>query len=453
VRSALAVLALAAGAAGCAGGAGNGAGGGSAPVPSPARVAVGTLTTTIEESGAATPANGAVPGHAGRTLQTTVMYPATGPVTSAPVRGARPDERHGPYPLIVFAHGFGTSPDLSPYTTLMARWAGAGYVVAAPLFPLTRSDAPGGPDLSDFPAQPADMVAVVNRMLADSRSTAPPLAGMVDAHHIGAAGHSLGGVTVLGLVANTCCRDARIGAAVVMSGDPIVFPTGHPDYKSAPPLLLVHGNADPSVPYVSSIDAFNAAHGPKGLLTVLGGNHDAPVDPSGPAFASVVRTTTDFFDAYLKHSAGALARLGGDAQRGVTTLTFTSRRGSTVTLARPATPVLHLHATVSPATALADGQTVTVSWEGFASGVSVNVLECSHNPPTAAGDCDLKTGALLHPDPSGSGSLGLTVHTGVVGSGGGMCGASHPGCVIAVNQGGSLDPSSTVTVGISFATG
>jgi dienelactone hydrolase len=353
----------------------------------------------------------------------------------------------------VFAHGFGTLPDLSPYTTLLARWAGAGYVVAAPLFPLTRSDAPGGPDLSDFPAQPADMVAVVDRMLADARSTQAPLAGMVDAAHIGAAGHSLGGVTVLGLVANSCCRDPRISAAVVMSGDPIVFPTGHPDFTSAPPLLLVHGNADPAVPYVSSIDAFNAAHGPKGLLTLLGGNHDAPVDPSGRAFSSVVRATTDFFDAYLKHSTGALARLGGDARHGVTTLTLAARPGSTATLARPAAPVLHLHATVTPNTGLADGQTVTVSWEGFAPGVSVNVLQCSRNPPRAAGDCDLKTGALLHPDPSGSGSFSLMVHTGVVGSGGGMCGASHPGCVVAVNQGGSLDPSSTVTVGISFATG
>jgi dienelactone hydrolase len=449
VRSALAVLALAAGAAGCATGGGSG---GSSASP-PAHFAVGRFTTTVEEPGAATPANGTVPGHAGRTLVTTVWYPATGPVGGAPVRGARADKRHGPYPLIVFAHGFGTPPDLSPYTTLLARWASAGYVVAAPLFPLTRSDAPGGPDLSDFPAQPADMVAVVDRVLADARSTKAPLAGMVDGSHIGAAGHSLGGVTVLGLVANTCCRDPRIAAAVVMSGDPIVFPTGHPDFSRAPPLLLVHGNADPAVPYVSSIDAFNAAHGPKGLLTLLGGNHDAPVDPSGRAFTSVVRTTTDFFDAYLKHSAAALARLGGDARRGVTTLTLASQPGSTTTLARPTAPVLHLHATVSPDTGLADGQTVTVSWEGFSPGVSVNVLQCSHNPPTAAADCDLKTGAILHPDPSGSGSLGIKVHTGAVGSGGGMCGASHPGCVIAVNQGGSLDPNSTVTVGISFATG
>ena len=446
MRTALAVLAVAVGATACASG----------PAPSsssPSRFAVGTLTTTIEEPGAGTPATGAVPGHAGRSLETTVLYPATGPVGPTPVRGAEADVRHGPYPLIVFAHGFGTSPDLSSYIALLARWAGAGYVVAAPRFPLTRSDAPGGPDLSDFPNQPADMTAVVNRVLLDSRSQAAPLARMVDARHIGAAGHSLGGVTVLGLVANTCCRDARISAAVVMSGDPIVFPTGHPDYTRAPPLLLVHGNSDPVVPYVSSIDAFNAAHGPKGVLTILGGTHDAPVDPAGPAFGDVVRSTTDFFDAYLKHSSGARARLSHDAQPRVTTLTFVVRTGASTTLPRPTTPAFDLHATVSPSTGLADGQTVSVSWEGFPPGVAVNVLQCSHNPPTAAGDCELKTAAILHPDPSGSGSLPLKVHTGIVGSGGGMCGATHPGCVIAVNQGGSLDPHSTVTVGISFATG
>ncbi|MGH3185648.1 MAG: hypothetical protein ACRDOE_27610, partial [Streptosporangiaceae bacterium] len=70
MRSALAVLAVVAGAAGCAGGGGTGP----APVSSPGRFAVGTLSTAIEEPEAATPANGAVPGHAGRTLETTVMY-------------------------------------------------------------------------------------------------------------------------------------------------------------------------------------------------------------------------------------------------------------------------------------------------------------------------------------------------------------------------------------------
>ena len=359
-------------------------------------------------------------------LPTAIYYPAVGPA-GAPVTGsAHPDTTFGPYPLIVFAPGFGTPPDLAPYPTLLERWAAAGFVVAAPTFPYTSSNSPGGPDLSDFPHQPADLSAVIDHVLAESAARHGPLVGMVDARHIGAAGHSLGGVTVLGLVANTCCRDRRIDAAVVMSGDAITFPSGAPSFAAAPPLLLVHGSADPTVPYVSSVEAFNAAHGPKGLLTVVGGDHGAPVDPTGRAFSSVVAATTDFFEAYLGHRAGALARMRAALRPGVTTLTFDAGRTTTVTLPVPTTTVGHLHATVTPDTGLGAQQTVTVSWQGFTPDVSVNVLQCGRNPPTVAGDCDLHTGVLLHADPTGSGSVPIVVHTGMVGTDGGVCGAAAP---------------------------
>jgi hypothetical protein len=84
--------------------------------------------------------------------------------------------------------------------------------------------------------------------------------------------------------------------------------------------------------------------------------------------------------------------------------------------------------------------------------VSVNVLECSKPvPPTQATDCDLTAGAadILEKDPTGTGSLPFTVTAGPVGSG--LCGATHPGCVIVVNQGGSLSPSASAIVPISFS--
>ena len=59
-----------------------------------------------------------------RTLDTTVRYPATG----------------GSYPLIVFAHGFALTP--VTYQALLSAWARAGYVVAAPWFPLEKANAP-----------------------------------------------------------------------------------------------------------------------------------------------------------------------------------------------------------------------------------------------------------------------------------------------------------------------
>ncbi|MGH9018730.1 MAG: neocarzinostatin apoprotein domain-containing protein [Acidimicrobiales bacterium] len=408
---------------------------------------VGITVEHLVDHARRTPANGpGHPGHAGRTLVTTVLYPSTGPATGHAVGNADPDGTDGTYPLIVFAHGFGS--DLTGYLPLLEKWASAGFVVAAPLFPLTNAKTPGGPDLSDYVNQPGDMSFVITQLVHQSAASAGPLSDLIDPSEIGAAGHSLGGVTTLGLVANTCCRDRRVKAAVVMSGDPITFPTGHVVDGEAPPLLLVHGNADPVVPYVSSVDVFNRARAPKGLLTVVGGNHDAPVDPTGRAFSSVVAATTDFFDRYLKSQAAALTRLRHDPRPGRTTLTFVAPGQQNVRIPVPTTVVGHLAATVTPTRGLGDGQKVTVTWQGYAPGVSVNVLECSTSPPTQATDCDLSNAAILHPDPTGSGALTLTVTTGKVGSG--TCDAAHPGCAIVVNQGGSLAPSATVVTPISF---
>ncbi|HEY7947221.1 MAG TPA: neocarzinostatin apoprotein domain-containing protein [Acidimicrobiales bacterium] len=409
--------------------------------------AVGIQIESLVDASRSTPANGSVAGHAGRTLITTVLYPALGRAPGPPVSGATPDKAGGPYPLIVFAHGFGG--DVTSYLPLLEKWAGAGFVVVAPLFPLTNSNTPGGADLSDYVHQPGDMSYVVTQVLHQSSASIGVLSGLIDPSEIGAAGHSLGGVTTLGLVANSCCRDSRIKAAVVMSGDPINFPTGKVENASAPPILLVHGDADPTVPYVSSVDVFNAASTPKGLLTVKGGDHDSPVNPSGAAFPSVVAATTDFFDRYLRGETAALGRLQHDARRGLTILHFATQGGRSVKLPVPKTVVGHLQATVVPSTGLANGQAVTVSWQGYAPGVSLNVLECSKSPPTQATDCDLTNAAIGHADPTGAGSLSFAVTTGAVGSG--VCDATHPGCVIVVNQGGSLEPSASAITPISFA--
>jgi dienelactone hydrolase len=426
--------------------------------------AVGFHVETLVDPGRSTPTNGTAAGHPGRTLETFILYPASSPSPKAGVGGtavrldAAPQRSAGTFPLIVFAHGFGTDPNLSEYSALLEQWAAAGYVVAAPLFPLTRADAPGSPDLADYVNQPGDMAFVANQVVAQSQADTGILSGLVNTGEIGAAGHSLGGVTTLGLVANSCCRDTQIKAAVVISGDPIKFPTGAVNYRTAPPLLLVHGNADQAVPYVSSIDAFNGASAPKGLLTVEGGNHDSPVTPTDTAFPSVVRTTIDFFDRYLKGekpAAGRLVTTGGsgsqpaDSQAKATKLIFVATPGTKATLPVPKTVKRTLKAMVTPTQGLADGQSVTISWEGFAPGVAVNILQCSVSPPTMASDCNLNTAAVLHPDPQGSGSFQFVVHTGP--SGTGTCDATHAGCVVVINQGGSLSPAAIVTTPISFA--
>ena len=108
-------------------------------------MAVGIHTDTYVDTSRSTPANGGTPGAPTRTMTTTIWYPAQGPPGApgaAPTVDAPRDGGHGPYPVVVFAHGFAVTP--RTYAALLSRWASAGYVVVAPALPLLSGDAAGG---------------------------------------------------------------------------------------------------------------------------------------------------------------------------------------------------------------------------------------------------------------------------------------------------------------------
>ncbi len=129
-----------------------------------------------------------------RTLLTYVRYPALGAPGRTDLPDAPPARADGPFPLIVFGHGFDVTPAL--YAHLLQTWARAGYVVAAPVFPLENADAPGGADESDLTNQPDDMRFVISRILAASSANAGPFAGLVDPTRIAVTGQSDGGDTM-----------------------------------------------------------------------------------------------------------------------------------------------------------------------------------------------------------------------------------------------------------------
>ena len=52
-----------------------------------------------------------------------------------------PTASHGPYPVVLFVHGYEQTADF--YAPLLERWASAGYVVIGPTFPIL-SGIPGG---------------------------------------------------------------------------------------------------------------------------------------------------------------------------------------------------------------------------------------------------------------------------------------------------------------------
>lgn len=273
--------------------------------PPPSSFAVGLRTLRLTDSSRTiTLADGS---SEPRTLLTYIRYPALGATTGTDVADAAPARADGPFPLIVFGHGFAVTPGL--YHHLLQSWARAGYVVAAPVFPLESPDAPGGPDESDLGNQPADMQFVITRLLRASAASSGPLSGLIDPAQIAVSGQSDGGDTALAVAYDPRFRDPRVGAAAILSGaeipalGPFKFPSG------GPPLLATQGTADTINPPSATSEFFDAAKRPKYLLSLLGAEHLPPYSTQQPQLAIVERVTTAFFDGYLKHRSDALRRL------------------------------------------------------------------------------------------------------------------------------------------------
>jgi dienelactone hydrolase len=242
-----------------------------------------------------------------RTLVTILRYPAVGAPGQTDVPNAAPASSGGPYPLVVFGHGFAVTPKL--YARLLQSWARAGYVVAAPVFPLGSADAPGGPDEADVINQPADMSFVISRMLSLSQPGAGPLAGLVNPAQIAIAGHSDGGETALAVAYSRRFHDPRVDAAVILSGAEMEGVGGYGFTQESPPLLAAQGTADAFNEPKYTDAYFKRARRPKFLLSLLGAGHLPPYTYQQPQLAIVERVTIAFLDRYLKREPDALQRL------------------------------------------------------------------------------------------------------------------------------------------------
>jgi predicted dienelactone hydrolase len=242
-----------------------------------------------------------------RQLVTVVRYPALGAASDPDMRGAAPASAAGPFPLIVFAHGFRAAPDT--YSRLLRAWARAGYVVAAPIFPRTNARAPGGADESDLVNQPKDVSFVISRMLAIAAGGNGILTGLIHPSQIAVAGHSDGGSTALAVAYNRHYVDHRIRAAVILAGARIPGVTGYDFPAPHPPLLAAQGTADTSNIPASTRNYFRLAPPPKFLLSLLGARHGPPYISQEPQLGIVQRVTIAFFDRYLKRLPGALSRM------------------------------------------------------------------------------------------------------------------------------------------------
>ncbi len=213
---------------------------------------------------------------------------------------------HGPFPLIVFGHGYAVTP--APYSDLLNAWTRAGYVVAAPIFPLENANAPGGPDEKDLVNQPADMSLVISSLFTPTTARAAKLAAMIDLRRIAVSGQSDGGDTALAAAFDPSVRDRRIKAAIILSGAEDPFAPAFAMPPSGPPLLAIQGTADTVNPPYQTNAFFQQAAPPKYLLKLAGAGHQAPYTEPGLALATVAHMTLAFLNRYLKHRPQALAR-------------------------------------------------------------------------------------------------------------------------------------------------
>jgi predicted dienelactone hydrolase len=210
-----------------------------------------------------------------------------------------------PRPLIMFSHGYHGAP--RKFTELFGAWARAGYIVAAPRFPLTSDRGDPYDAVGDFVNQPGDISFVLTQLLDG------PLRSHIDSSRIGAAGLSLGGATTYGLVESPCCRDTRLRAAALF--DAVRAPIGGPFEKNKIPLLIAHIDSDIAVPYATARQAFTDSASPKWLLTYHGGLHaEAYENTPSPHDSTATQTSIDFFDLTLLGDASARARLLHDGE-------------------------------------------------------------------------------------------------------------------------------------------
>jgi fermentation-respiration switch protein FrsA (DUF1100 family) len=200
------------------------------------------------------------------------------------------------------------------YVRLLETWARAGYVVAAPVFPVENANAPGGSDQSDLVNEPGDISYVISRLVGPTS----PLRGLVDATKIAVAGQSDGAVTALSVAYDRRYLDRRVDAAVILSGAALAgFAQPAP---GSPPLLAVQGTSDPINGPSVTADYYRLMRRPKFLLWLLGATHLPPYTTNDRWAAVVDRTTTAFLGHYLRGAPlGPLVAAG--TQAGVARMT------------------------------------------------------------------------------------------------------------------------------------
>jgi dienelactone hydrolase len=228
--------------------------------------AVGVATLELVDASRPIAPNGEFAGAPERVITVELWYPAAGSAVDEQ-RDAAVDR--GPYPLIIFAHGFtGTRIQSAQYTRHLASH---GYIVAAPDFPGSFGGAGGGPRLRAVIDQPADVSFVIDELLIRNEEPEGLLAGSIDAERIGMTGHSLGGLTTM-MTTFGPLADERIDAVLPISPPGCFFGDDFAGASTTPVMVL--GGSEELIVDPSSIRrAYDVANRPRYFVELNGADH------------------------------------------------------------------------------------------------------------------------------------------------------------------------------------
>ncbi len=178
-----------------------------------------------------------------------------------------PASKKGPYPIVLFSHGYGG--ERLYYSTLLTGIAAWGFVVVSADY-LERGLAAQVLGSKSKPTAALDSSIMRSSLTATEHASAQPtsvLYGVADPRHVAAVGHSAGGGTAF---------DALDGPRVATAiGWAPVAPVGKPSNK---PVMLIGAEGDQVVPPASVKRTYDSFPGPKALVEISGEGHNTYTD-------------------------------------------------------------------------------------------------------------------------------------------------------------------------------
>lgn len=173
-----------------------------------------------------------------------------------------PVSSHGPFPVVMFSHGFGGYPEQSSFLTdHLATW---GFVVAAPDHRSRDLKSVAGGTVGTGQSDVQDLRDALTLVTTMDHDVGGLLHGKLDLTRVAALGHSAGGGAAITFAGDRAVR-TYIGLAPAAGTPP---PAGKPG-------MIIQGTADKVVPAGDTQRLYARLKGPKRLVLIDGAGHNA----------------------------------------------------------------------------------------------------------------------------------------------------------------------------------